>query len=155
MLIATTGLALRHIPMSAKLSELIGPRPRAVRMALAWVLSDETFGLSVAAAERGEPNLVAYKAVVDAQLLAGWILGTIAGVVVGDRVDPSAWGAEVFFALLFIGLAAPLIRNRTDGLIVLLAIGAAFLAAEVLPSAWQITVAAVVAAGIGTLIPDD
>jgi predicted branched-subunit amino acid permease len=124
-------------------------------MALAWVLSDETFGLSVAAADRGEPDLVRYKAALDAQLLAGWIIGTLVGVVVGDRVDPNAWGAEVFFALLFIGLAAPLVRRWSDVAVGGLAVGAVLLAAEFLPSAWQITAAAGVAAAIGTVLPDD
>ena len=53
VLVAASGLALRHIPMSARVSALVGPRRLPVRLALAWVLVDETFGLTVAAARRG------------------------------------------------------------------------------------------------------
>ncbi len=155
ILVATTGLALRHVPMSARLSELIGDRPRSTRLAMAWVLVDETFGLTLAAAGRGEADLVAYKTAADLMLYGGWVVGTIVGVLVGDRVDPAAWGAEVFFALLFLGLAAPLIRRRWDVAVALLAVGAVFIAVEFLPAAWQITVAAAVAAGIGAVLPNE
>lgn len=155
VLVATTGLALRHVPMSARLSELIGERPRTTRLAMAWVLVDETFGLTLAAADRGETDLVAYKTAADLMLYSGWVVGTVVGVLVGDRVDPAAWGAEVFFALLFLGLAAPLIRHRWDLAVAFLAVGAVFAAAEFLPAAWQITVAAAVAAGIGAVLPNE
>ena len=61
VLIATTGLALRHVPMSAKLADMIGPRSPTVRAAIAYVLVDETFGLTINASQRGEQDLVAYK----------------------------------------------------------------------------------------------
>ncbi|MFH2071392.1 MAG: AzlC family ABC transporter permease, partial [Actinomycetota bacterium] len=120
ILVATTGLALRHVPMSATLSELIRGRPRPTRLAMAWVLVDETFGLTLAAAGRGESDLVAYKSAADLMLYAGWVVGTVAGVLVGEGVDPAAWGAEVFFALLFLGLSAPLIRTRWDVVVVVI-----------------------------------
>jgi predicted branched-subunit amino acid permease len=154
ILVAVSGLALRHIPMSARVAGLVGNRRLWVRLALGWVLVDETFGLTVAAARRGEPNLVAYKAAVDLLLFSGWVAGTVAGVVLGGRFDPAAWGAEVFFAALFVGLAAPLVRGRWDLLVVVVAVGATF-AATVLPPAWRITTAAVAAAAVGAVLPDD
>jgi predicted branched-subunit amino acid permease len=140
--------------MSARVASLIGSRPRWIRFALAWVLVDETFGLTVAAARRGELDLVAYKAAVDLLLFSGWVAGTAVGVAVGGRFDPAAWGADVFFAVLFVGLAAPLVRGRWDLMVVALAVGATF-AATVLPPAWRITAAAAAAAAVGAVLPDD
>jgi len=154
VLVAASGLALRHIPMSARVAGLIGPRPLRVRLALGWVLVDETFGLTVAAARRGEADLVAYKAAVDLLLFSGWVAGTAVGVALGGRFDPAAWGADVFFAVLFVGLAAPLVRGRWDLAVVALAVGATF-AATVLPPAWRITAAAAAAAAVGAVLPDD
>jgi predicted branched-subunit amino acid permease len=154
VLVAVSGLALRHVPMSARIAALVGPRALRVRLALAWVLVDETFGLTVTAARRGEPDLVAYKAAVDLLLFSGWVAGTAAGVAFGGRFDPAAWGADVFFAVLFVGLAAPLVRGRWDLAVVALAIGATF-AATVLPEAWRITTAAAAAALGGTVLPHD
>ncbi|MFH1330947.1 MAG: AzlC family ABC transporter permease [Actinomycetota bacterium] len=154
ILVAATGLALRHIPMSARLAGLVGPRPLRVRLALAWVLVDETFGLTLAAARRGESDLVAYKAAADLLLYSGWVAGTVVGALLGGRFDPAAWGAGVSFAVLFVGLAAPLVRTRWDLLVVALAVGAVF-AAAVLPAAWRVTSAAAVAAAVGAVLPDD
>jgi len=154
VLLAVSGLALRHVPMSARVASLVGPRPLRVRLALAWVLVDETFGLTVAAARRGETDLVAYKAAVDLLLFSGWVVGTVLGAGLGGRFDPAVWGAEVFFAVLFVGLAAPLIRGRWDLVVAALAVGATF-AATVFPEAWRITAAAAAAAAVGVVLPDD
>lgn len=155
ILVATTGLALRHVPMSARLAELVGRRPPLTRLALAYVLVDETFGLTIAASDRGETDLVAYKAAADMLLYSSWVLGTIAGVAVGDRVVPADWGADVFFAVLFLGLAAPLLRRSWDFAVAVLAVVAMFAASAILPSAWQITAAAAGAAAIGAVLPDE
>ncbi|OFW52858.1 MAG: hypothetical protein A2V75_04020 [Actinobacteria bacterium RBG_16_70_17] len=74
--------------------------------------------------------------------------------MLGAQFDPAAWGAEVFFAVLFVGLAAPLVRSRWDLVVVAAAIGATF-AATILPAAWRITAAAAAAAAVGAVLPDD
>jgi predicted branched-subunit amino acid permease len=148
VLIGTAGLALRHIPMSARISTLVENRPLRVRLALAWVLT-------IAAARRGEDDIVAYKAGADLLLYSGWVAGTVAGSFLGSSIDPSAWGAEVFFALMFVGLAAPLLRNRWDAMVAVSAVGATFAAAALLPPAWRITAAAAAAATLGMVLPDE
>jgi 4-azaleucine resistance transporter AzlC len=152
VLVATTGLALRHLPMSAKLANLVGDRSLRTRVGLAWVLTDETFGLTLRASQTGVPDLAAYKAAADLMLYSAWVSGTAVGAFVGKAIDPAALGIDVLFALLFLGLAAPLIRTRRDWLVVGLAVVCAALATLVLPEAWQITGAATVAAFIGTAI---
>jgi len=155
VLVTTTGLALRHVPMSARMAALVGDAPLRIRLGLAWVLTDETFGLTLAASRRGEEDLVAYKAAVDIQLFSGWLGGTAIGVAVGSRFDPTAWGAEAFFGILFVGLAVPLVRDRWDVAVAALAVAATFGAAALLPDAWQIAAAAAVAAGVGMMLPDE
>jgi predicted branched-subunit amino acid permease len=150
VLVATTGLALRHLPMSAKLADLIGDRRPLTRVGLAWVLTDETFGLTLRAAHTGVPDLAAYKAAADVMLYSAWVAGTAIGANVGRALDPAALGIDVLFALLFLGLAAPLIRSARDWLVAGLAVGAALAATAFLPDAWQITGAATLAALIGT-----
>ena len=49
VLVAATGLGLRHLPMSVTLARLIGPQPLRTRLRLAFILVDETFGLTVRA----------------------------------------------------------------------------------------------------------
>jgi 4-azaleucine resistance transporter AzlC len=152
VLVATTGLALRHLPMSAKLATLIGDQPPATRARLAWVLTDETFGLTLRASSSGVRDLVAYKTAADLLLYSAWVAGTAGGALVGKALDPASLGIDVLFALLFLGLAAPLVRLRRDWVVVGAAIAATLLASVVLPDAWQITGAATVAALVGTIV---
>jgi 4-azaleucine resistance transporter AzlC len=152
VLAAATGLGLRHLPMAASLRRLIGPQPIRTRMRLAYVLVDETFGLTLRAADSDVEDLVAYKTAADALLVTGWILGTAVGVWFGASNDPEVIGIDVLFGLLFLGLAAPMIRNRRDWFVVVGTIAATALAVVFLPSAWQVTSAAVVAGLLGVII---
>src|SRR3970040_2137515 len=52
-LLAATGLGLRHLPMSASLAGVIGPQRLGRRLALAWGLVDESFGLAVRGGDAG------------------------------------------------------------------------------------------------------
>ena len=152
VLVATTGLALRHIPMSAKLAQLIGPQPLRTRLRLAWVLVDETFGLTLRASATGVEDVVAYKTAADLMLYTGWVIGTAVGALVGSAIDPEQAGIDVLFPLLFLGLAAPLVRIRRDWIVAIAAVAAALVATYILPTAWQVTSAATIAALIGVFV---
>lgn len=149
VLLAATGLGLRHLPMSATLARLIGPQPLGTRLRLAFILVDETFGLTIRAAAAGVEDLVAYKTAADISLYSGFVLGTAVGVWFGTEIDPQVVGVGVLFGLLFLGLAAPMIERRRDWLVAAASIVATILAIAILPSAWQITSAAVAAAVVG------
>jgi 4-azaleucine resistance transporter AzlC len=149
VLVAAVGLGLRHLPMSAALAGMIGRQPLGTRLRLSFVLVDETFGLTVRAANRGVPDLVAYKTAADVMLYSAFVLGTIVGAGFGGVIDPEALGIDVLFALLFLGLAAPMVRNRRDRVVAAAAVAASIVAAMLLPPAWQITGAAVAASVVG------
>lgn len=152
VLLATTGLALRHLPMSAALSGLIGRPPLHRRVQLAWVLVDETFGLTVNAARDPSVDLVSFKSAADLTLYTTWLSSTAVGAFLGADIDTSRLGIEVVFPLVFLGLAAPLLRNRRQWMTAGFAMLAAVAAVVVLPSEWRVTAAAIVAAVIGSRI---
>ena len=149
VLVAVTGLGLRHLPMSATLARLIGPQPLRTRLRLAFVLVDETYGLSVRAANAGVEDLVAYKTAADLTLYTGWLIGTGIGAWFGSTIDPDGVGIGVLFGLLFLGIAAPMVNRRRDWIVVLASVAATLIATLTLPPAWQVTVAATAAALIG------
>ncbi|MDP9494940.1 MAG: AzlC family ABC transporter permease [Actinomycetota bacterium] len=154
VLIAATGLGLRHLPMSARMAEMIGPQSLRTRLRLAFVLVDESFGLTLRAAVRGVEDLVAYKSGADLALYAGWLVGTAGGVWFGSSIDPEAAGIGVLFGLLFLGLAAPMVHTRRDWVVVAASVVATVVATETLPVAWQVTVAATAAALIGVFVDE-
>ncbi|HJQ90966.1 MAG TPA: AzlC family ABC transporter permease [Acidimicrobiia bacterium] len=149
VLLAVTGLGLRHLPMSAALAGIIGPRPLGTRLRLSFILVDETFGLTVRAANAGVEHVVAYKTAADLMLYTGFVGGTVIGATLGAAIDPEAVGIGVLFPLLFLGLAAPMIHGRRDWLVAGSAVLASIAATLLLPSAWQVTVAAVAASAVG------
>lgn len=150
VLVAVLGLSLRHLPMAVRLSDLIGDRPLTTRLGLSYVLTDETFGLALAAGDDDGVDLVAYKAAADLMLWTSWVGGTIAGAWAGATVDPAAIGADVLFAVLFLSLAVPFVRSARDAAVGVLAAVCALAAIPLLPDAWEITGAAFTAAAIGT-----
>ena len=149
VLLASTGLSLRHLPMSAALAGIIGPRPLGARLRLSFILVDETFGLTVRAANAGVEDVVAYKTAADLMLYTGFVGGTAIGATFGAAIDPEAVGIGVLFPLLFLGLAAPMIHGRRDWLVAGSAVLTSIAATLLLPSAWQVTVAAVAASAVG------
>ncbi len=151
ILIAVLGLSLRHLPMAVRLSDLIGERTLLTRLGLSYVLTDETFGLALAASERDDVDLVAYKAAADLMLWVSWIGGTLLGAGAGATIDPGAIGADVLFAVLFLSLGVPLIRSRRDAGVAVAAAVCALIAIPLLPDAWEITGAAFTAAAVGTV----
>ena len=153
VLVATTGLALRHIPMAIHLSDLIGPVSAWQRLHLAWILVDESYGLTVAAAEKGVPDLAAYKTGADLTLYSFWVTTSVIGAVVGARLDPVRTGLDVVIPLVFLGLAATIIRGWRRWLSAVLAVGTTFIAVAILPSAWQLTAAAFAAALLAAVVP--
>jgi 4-azaleucine resistance transporter AzlC len=152
VLVATTGLALRHIPMSATMARLFADAPLHRRLHLAFVLVDESFGLTIKAADGGEPDLVSYKTAIDIGLFSTWVTATALGTALGTEIDPSRWGLEVWLPLLFLGLAAPLVKSWRDMVTALASAAAAVGAVLVLPAAWRVTAAAVIGALIGSTL---
>lgn len=153
VLVAVTGLGLRHVPMSASLAQMIGQQPLWTRLRLAWVLVDETFGLTVRAAVLGEEDLVAYKTAADAMLYSGWVAGTAVGAWLGATVDPAAWGVDVVFGLLFVALAAPLVTDLRRVLVAVVAVAATLAAVTWLPTSVQVIAAAAAASVVGVVRP--
>jgi predicted branched-subunit amino acid permease len=152
VLVAVTGLGLRHLPMSAKLADMIGPQPMGTRLRLAWVLVDETFGLTIRASYSGVEDIVAYKSAADLMLYSTWILTTSIGAWFGGSIDPEVIGIAVLFPLLFLGLAFPMFHARRDWVVAGASVVATIIATMTLPPAWQITAAASAAAVVGVFI---
>jgi len=96
--------------------------------------------------------VVAYKTAADLMLYSGWVVGTAVGAVLGSAIDPERAGIAVLFPLMFLGLAAPLVRVRRDWVVATVAVAAALAATLILPSAWQVTAAATAAAVVGVSV---
>ena len=153
LIVAASGLALRHLPMAAALRPFLEPADGAKRALMAYVLTDETFGLTLVAAQAGEERPGDFLLGANATLLTGWAGGTAIGVVFGAVIDPAALGLAVLLPLLFLGLAGDHLHDARHLVVSVIAIAASALAVVFVPGPWRITAAAFATAAVAALFP--
>jgi predicted branched-subunit amino acid permease len=111
----TALLNARHLLYSAAIAPWVVARPRLERAAMAHVLTDETFALSLAHFRRlGRWDPVGYwlAAAIDC---IPWPIATMAGVLGGQLIpDPAMFGLDVVFPAAMAGLAVGLIGRRAE-----------------------------------------
>jgi 4-azaleucine resistance transporter AzlC len=122
----TAVLNSRHLLYSAAMAPWLGGRPRLERAAMAHVLTDETFALSLAHFQRlGKADVVGFWLAAGFDSLS-WPIFTVIGVIAGQLIpDPAQIGLDVVFPAAMGGLAVKLATARPE---VATAVGAAALA---------------------------
>ena len=143
--VMTLGANARYLLMSCALSQKLAPdTPMLHRMLLAFDVTDEIFGISIAYPGRLDPWYT-YGAVAVA--IPGWAVGTCLGVVVGNILPLRLVSAlSVGLYGMFLAIIIPPAReNRVVRLLVPLSFAASFLA-----SRWESL--AGVSSGVKTII---
>jgi len=130
VVVLTALLNARHLLYSAALAPWLRDRSLLRRVAMAHVLTDEAFALSMAHFRRlGRADERGYWIAAIASTFIPWNLATLAGVVLGGQVaDPSRYGLDVVFPAAMAGLVVGLVTGRRE------------------------LVAAVVGAGVGVMV---
>lgn len=135
IIVLTAFLNARHLLYSAALAPWLSRTRRPVRAAMAHVLTDEAFALSIAHFRRvGAADTPGYWYAAIATTFIPWNVATVAGMLLGGAVaDPRALGIDVLFPAAMGGLALGLATGRRE--IVAAASGAA--AAVIAALAWD------------------
>ncbi len=161
IILTTFMLNLRHLLMSASLTQRIEPTSRKHMALLAFGITDETFSVASLRQEKQlRPNFI-----FALNLLAflAWVIGTCAGISLVNGI-PASWQASMGIALyaMFIGLLVPTLRQSKGLLIlVLLALLINSLlywlpAATVISMGWKIVITTVSTALVGSfLLPQE
>ena len=112
----TAFLNARHVLYAAALAPYVSDKPRWVRAAMAYVLTDEGFALGVAHFRRiGRGDVRGYFLGAIISTWIPWNLATIAGVTIGGSIpDPARLGLDVIFPAAMGGLAVGLITGRRE-----------------------------------------
>lgn len=112
---------LRHCLMSVALFPYLRRWPKPELAAFAYQLTDETFALH-AARFPGAPVHKEEAFSVNMAAQAAWVLGTAAGVLIGQRVpDVNALGLDYALPAMFVALLVLQINSRTRAGVALLA----------------------------------
>jgi len=141
-------LNVRHLLYGLSLGRDV-PLTRRQRLAAAFFLTDEAYGVSVARGARTFPFVLG----AELSLYLTWNLATLAGALLGGVIpDPEKLGVDFVFPLAFLALLVPLLRRRLDVLVALAAGGLAWLLARSLPGGLPILIAGVVGSLLGAVL---
>jgi 4-azaleucine resistance transporter AzlC len=137
VILLTALLNARHLLYSAALAPWLKDRSLPRRAAMAHLLTDEAFALTIAHFQRlGRADERGYWIAAIASTFIPWNVATLAGVLLGGQIaDPSRYGLDVVFPAAIAGLAVGLMTGRRElvaavvgggvGVVVSLAIGPA------------------------------
>lgn len=152
IVLATLIINLRHALLSASLTPFVRRAPAGLKALLAFQLTDESYAIGMRRFLEGRGS-AAYLLGANVSMYAIWQASTAAGLLLGQLIpDPAAYGLDLVFPLTFIGLLAPLLRERASVVVAAVAGALAIGGAILLPGSWYILIAGVVAGGLGAWI---
>lgn len=152
VVLATTIVNLRYVLFSASLSTFLRETPLPGQAALAFCVTDETFGVDVNDHREGSADAWSM-AGVGAIAWLGWVLGTLIGALASGLVgDPSRFGVEYAMPAMFVALFVAQVEDRRHLVVGAVAAALTVAFAFLLPGRWPIIAAAVVAASVGAVV---
>jgi 4-azaleucine resistance transporter AzlC len=142
-IVATTLLVnLRHVLMGLTIRPWLSRVPAWQRYPAAFVLTDESWAMSMVEFEDGRPD-IAFLVGVGATMYAGWLIATVVGRLTGAVIhDPARWGLDFAFVAVFLALLTSLARGWRSVPPWILAGAAAIAANRLLPGNWYVLVGA-------------
>jgi 4-azaleucine resistance transporter AzlC len=134
IVILTALVNARHFLYSAAIAPYLADERALTRAAMAHVLTDEAFALSIAHFNRiGRGDRRAYWIAAIVIMFIPWNLASLAGVLVGGAIpDPTRFGLDVIFPAAMAGIAVALIIGRRElvaalaGIVIGISLGIAF-----------------------------
>jgi len=102
---------LRFMMYSATLAQHFRGASRRERWLAGYLLTDQAFGVTLARILDGKKDIPWFFLGIAATLWLFWQVASLAGIFLGARV-PAALSIDFVVALTFIGVVAPLLRNR-------------------------------------------
>ena len=102
---------LRFMMYSATLAQHFRGTSRFERWLAGYLLTDQAFGVTLARQLDGRRDIPWFFLGIAATLWLLWQIASLAGIYLGARVPPR-WSIDFVVALTFIGVLAPLLRDR-------------------------------------------
>lgn len=152
VVVTTLIVNARHLLLSASLASHLRGVGLPGRLFLAAQLTDESYavGINRYLEGRGSP---AYMAGCNLSLYTCWPLSALVGILLGQAIpDPAAYGLDLVFPLTFIGLLVPLLRERANRFVALVAAGLTVAGALLLPGSWYVLLTGLGASTAGALL---
>lgn len=103
-------LNLRNLLYGAALAEGLAPA-KGRKWLLAFGVSDEPFVLGISRFKKYGPDPL-YFGTVTATFYAAWVLSSLLGAFIGNRIDPQQWGLDLAFPVTFMALLVPGLKGN-------------------------------------------
>lgn len=111
----------RYLLIAAALRPFLSSQPLARRLAIAYLLTDESFAMAVGRFRRGHRGLT-YYATFGTGLWMAWNAATLVGALLGAGVpDPERWGIDFTITASFLAIVVLGIRGRADATVAVVA----------------------------------
>ncbi len=156
IILTTFIINVRHLLYSLSLGQRMN-LSWAQRLIGAHFLTDEAFGITLASGQ----TTFAYLLGAELSVFVSWNLSTLAGSLLSEAIpksmSPERLGIDFIFPVGFLALLIPLLKQRIDFVIAILAGVAAFLLANVFKANGSLTILLVGVVGslLGALITKD
>lgn len=151
IVLTTLVVNLRHVLMGAVLSPHLRGLPRPLAYAAAFLLTDESWALTMGAAGKGRAD-AGYFIGSGLIVYSAWVGATAVGRLLGGVLrDPAAWGLDFAFTTVVVALLAGLWKGKGDALPWAVAAGVAVAAHAALPGKWYILLGGVCGSVLGAL----
>jgi 4-azaleucine resistance transporter AzlC len=155
VILLTALLNARHLLYSAALAPWLRDVPFVRRVAMAHLLTDEAFALTLGHFRRlGRPDEWGYWVGAIVATLIPWNLATLAGVLLGGQIpDPARLGVDIIFPAAMIGLAVGLITGRRELVAAIVGAGVAVVVALASSPSIGIVIGGLVGPAVGLAVP--
>jgi len=145
IVLTTFLLNVRHVLYGMSLGREV-PMTRTQRFVGAYFLTDEAYGVSVARRAR----TFRYVLGAELSLFLTWNLATLAGALLGGIIpNPERIGVDFVFPLAFLALLVPLLGDRVDVLVAVVAGAVAWGLSRAVPGGLPVLGAGVLGALLG------
>ena len=155
IVLLTALLNARHLLYSAALAPWLRDVPVVRRAAMAHLLTDEAFALSISHFRRiGRSDERGYWLGAILATFIPWNLATLGGVLLGAQIpEPARFGIDVIFPAAMIGLAVGLVTGRRELVAAIVGASVAVIVALLSSPAIGIVSGGVVGPAVGLLVP--
>ncbi|MEX0284717.1 MAG: AzlC family ABC transporter permease [Paracoccaceae bacterium] len=149
LVLVTLAVSARHVIMGAALSPWVNQLGSQQRVLSAVFLSDPNFAHTHYALKQGQRDvgvLIGSGAIG----WAAWVIGTAIGAIGGNQLgDPAAYGIDVLMPVYFAALVLPRVQARSQWAFAGVAALVAVVLDPVLPSGWNVILAAIAGGLVG------
>ena len=152
LVVAALIINLRYLLLTATLRPLFGP-DQQLRGALSmFLVSDETWAVTVGEMNRGKRGTAAFLLGACLVAYAVWMGSTVTGHVVGSAIsEPAQYGLDFAFTATFIALLLGMWKGKADLVPWLVGALAAIVATRLVPGSWYILVGGLVGSFAGAV----